>query len=350
MTHPPRASVLIPTHARTRSLVLTVQSVLAQRVQDLEVLIIGDGVTTQARTTIEQLVTSDPRVRFLDRPKGENHGELYRDEAILAARSNAIFYLCDDDLLLRDHIGDLLELLCTHNFVQSLNGCIDPHGAVEFYPGDLADRETVEWVLRDDIRYNSVSLTGTAHTRTFYLECGAQWTTTPSNEWPDHHQWRKMLRHVKLRAATSNRMTALQFPTSAHGRATWTDAERLHELERWAAIVARPDAQKTIDLAVSSASHHHLAKATRQGISAQRDVAQLARQLDVAERQLEAAGRQLDVAERHLEAAGRQADQLDAALQLERELVTTLLNSRSWRFAAPLRHFRRLWPWQSRDF
>jgi len=106
-----RASVLIPTHNRPTTLRLAVQSVLAQTVRELEVVIIGDGVTDALRVEAHRLQSQDPRVVFLDLPKSNHHGEPYRHDAILAARSEAIFYLCDDDLFLPDHGGDLVELL-----------------------------------------------------------------------------------------------------------------------------------------------------------------------------------------------------------------------------------------------
>jgi hypothetical protein len=242
-----RASVLIPIHDKPTTLPLTVDTVLRQSVADLEVLLIGDGVTEEVRAVAEGLVASDARVRFLDHPKGPHHGERYRHEAIEAARSPAIFYLCDDDLLLHDHVADLLGLLERHTFAQSLNGEIRPDGQVRFYASDLGDPEVVALHLRDDIRFCSVSITGTAHTRALYDAVGDRWDTTPTGWWPDHWQFRKLMRHPSYAGATSSRMTALQFPTSSDGRDAWTDEARAAELERWHRLVLSPDAQDAID-------------------------------------------------------------------------------------------------------
>ena len=248
----PLASVLIPTHDRPRTLRLAVGSVLAPEESRLEVIIIGDGVTPELRDEARALCSEDARVRFMDRDKGPNHGEVYRHDAILAARSDAIFYLCDDDLVLPGHVGDLLDLLTTHNFVQSMNGRIVPGGVVHLYPANLSDPETIRWHLRDDVRFNSVSLTGTAHSKSYYLEVDDPWETTPAGRWPDHHQWCKMFRHPGLRAATSSRMTTIQLPTSADGRKAWTPEDRLAELTHWAEIVAGPDAQRRVDALVAT--------------------------------------------------------------------------------------------------
>lgn len=251
MTTGVRASVIIPCHNKAGTLPLVVDSVLRQSVQDLEVLLLGDGVTAAARAAIEAQVERDPRVRFLDFPKGPNHGEAYRHDAVMAARSDAIFYLCDDDLLLPDHIADLLALLERATFVQSLNGFIRPDGSIGSYAADLGDPASVAPILDESIRFNSVSITGTAHRRSFYLDAGQRWETTPPDTWPDHHQFRRMARHPSYVGATSRRMTALQLPTSGDGREAWTDEERVAELARWHEVVTARDGQERID-----ALHH----------------------------------------------------------------------------------------------
>ena len=245
-----RASVLIPAHDKPTTLPLTMDSVLRQTVRDLEVIVIGDGVTDAVRSVVEGLVREDDRVRFLDLPKGPHHGERYRHDAIRQARSDAIFYLCDDDLFLPEHVADLLALLEDHNFVQSFNGYCRADGELGFYPADLSNRGTIEMMLAEHLGYNAVSITGTAHSRRFYELVDDRWDTTPEGQWPDQHQWRKFFRHPDFRGATSHRMTALQFPTSEDGRASWTDVEREAELRRWHAVVSAPDGQAQVDALV----------------------------------------------------------------------------------------------------
>ncbi|MGI8645881.1 MAG: glycosyltransferase [Nocardioides sp.] len=258
-----RASVLIPTHDQPTTLPVTVDTVLHQTVDDLEVLLIGDGVSPAARRAIDRLVAVDERVRFLDFPKGPHHGERYRHDAVDAARSDAIFYLCDDDLLLPDHVADLLALLTEHTLVQSLNGHLDTQGRVHLYAADLSDPETIALHLRDDVRFNAVSITGTAHSKAFYLEVGEHWDTTPAGAWPDHHQWRRLMRHASFRGATSSRMTALQFPTSADDRHTWNPAERHSEIEPWHRLVRAPGGQDHVDELVRRGAVAQLAEERR---------------------------------------------------------------------------------------
>lgn len=261
MTGTVRASVLIPTHSHYATLPMTVRSVLAQTMADLEVLIIGDGVDQATRDAAMALEAEDQRVRFLDLPKGDHHGETHRHTAICEARSEVIAYLCDDDLLLPDHLSDLVELLQDHDFAQSLNGWVTSAGQLWLYPTDLSLPEAIAWHLLEP-RRNMVSLTGTAHTRSSYLALDDPWEPTPAEQWPDHFMWKKFFRTPGLRAATSTRMTALQFPTS-HGRDVWSDEERAREIEPWARRVALPGAQDDIDRLVAEASRRILDELSR---------------------------------------------------------------------------------------
>ncbi len=257
----PRASILIPIHDKPTTLPLTVDTVLRQSVRDLEVLLIGDGISEELRGVVEQLLADDARVRLLDFPKGPHHGECYRHDAIAASRSEAIFYLCDDDLLLPDHVADLLALLEDHTFVQSYNGYCRPDGSMRFYAADLANPHTIGLLLLDEPPNNAVSITGTAHRRDFYERVGDRWETTPPGRWPDHYQWSKLMRHPDFSGATSHRMTALQFPTSQDGRDAWSDAERAEELRRWHRLVTGPDPQVEIDARVHVSALGELASA-----------------------------------------------------------------------------------------
>ena len=129
------------------------------------------------------------RVVFHDFPKGPHHGEIHRGTAIERARSDAIFYLCDDDLLLVRHVANLLELLAGADLVQCRNGYFDTQGSLQLFPTDLALPEAVAWHLREPPR-NATSLTGTAHTRSAYNALPEGWTTTPEGQWPDHYMWK----------------------------------------------------------------------------------------------------------------------------------------------------------------
>ena len=66
---PPVASILIPPWNAADTLPLAVDSARRQTVVDIEIVIVGDGVTPASRGVIEPLVELDQRIRFLDLPK-----------------------------------------------------------------------------------------------------------------------------------------------------------------------------------------------------------------------------------------------------------------------------------------
>jgi hypothetical protein len=293
------ASVIVPTHDAASTLDLAVGSALAQTVDDLEVVIVGDGVTSAVRSVVEGLVRGDPRVRFLDRPKGAHHGEVHRDEAVRTAHSPVICYLCDDDLLLPDHVASMVALLADHDLAQSLNGHIDPGGSFHPYFGDLASDDHRRWLLHPHC--NTVSVTGTGHTLDSYLRLEVGWRPPPPGRWTDHVLWQRFLALPDLRAVTSDRVTAVQLPTTGGGRHTWSPAERRAELERWTRRLAQHDGLGFLDDVV------------RKGLNARGAV------LLEAEHELST---ELDAARRALDAQRDQARQVDAraaALQAEVE-------------------------------
>ena len=102
----PLVTVVIPTFNRSAVLRLAIESVLAQKMDRFELLVIGDCCTDDS----EQVVAAveDKRVRWinLDRNVGIQTGP--NNEGLLQARGTYIAYLGHDDLWLPDH----LERLC----------------------------------------------------------------------------------------------------------------------------------------------------------------------------------------------------------------------------------------------
>jgi hypothetical protein len=312
-----------------------VSSALEQTVADIEVVIIGDGATDAVRAAAEALVAVDGRVVFHDFPKGPYHGEIHRGTAIERARSDAIFYLCDDDLLLPRHVANLLELLADADLVQCRNGYVDTEGRLQLFPTDLALPEAVAWHVREPPR-NATSLTGTAHTRSAYRALPEGWTTTPKGQWPDHYMWKKFFGVEGFCGATHAEMTAIQLPTSS-GREDWAQEERVEELQIWRERLREPGAHEWLQHEVAEATQRRLVLEHIGSVDCH-----FMRAADLAELSLlreavvgtEGALREM---ERGAAAADERVAELTAELLWAGMSRQDILDSRSWRLTGPMR-------------
>ena len=196
--------------------------------------------------------------------------------------------------------------------MQCLNGYVTPSGEVRLYAADLSDPAVAALHLRDDLTYNSVSITGTAHTRSAYARV-SRWDTTPTGSWPDHWQFRKLLA-PGFRAATSARMTALQFPTSSGGRDTWDARSRADEILPWHALVTGPGGQDDIDQRVRTGMLHQLVEEREELATLRASVTALDTALTTTREQLLA---ELDTQEAHFRAIMAELEDQAAALRGE---------------------------------
>ncbi|PZQ89728.1 MAG: hypothetical protein DI534_08005 [Leifsonia xyli] len=334
-----RATVLIPTHHAPESLSAAVESALAQTVSDIEILIVGDGVGEGYRQIIEDCIARDPRVRFLDLPKGANRGERNRHEGVLAARSEVIAYLADDDLLLPRHLDNVLDMLADADICQPFNGYIDRHDQLCLLPADLADPAWHAWHLLEPPR-NRVSITGTAHTRAAYLRLPRGWDLAAPGMPTDLTLWRQFFALDGLRGRTHTELTVLQLPASerAHLDAEAQTAQR----ERWTRFLAAPEAHDALQELVRDAMRReHLAwNPLIFDLIIARDELQEAVRLHRESAELAAAEAQ-QLAERaaQLEAAAAAAGEESSRLRAELDATRATL---SWRVTAPLRAVRQL--------
>lgn len=202
------ASILIPTFRHAALLPWSIRSALDQEHASIEVLVVGDGVEEATREVIESFA-GDPRVRFFDLPKGPRNGEAYRHAALEAAEGRIVCYLCDDDLLLRDHVAEAVRLLQDADFLQAVNIRLMVDGEVRYFPWNYGRSEFRD-VARS--RDGSVGLTGVSHTLEAYRRLPFGWRTAPDGMPTDHYMWQQWLDLPGLRAVMSERLTHLKLP------------------------------------------------------------------------------------------------------------------------------------------
>lgn len=105
----PRLSVVIPVHDIGRYLHETLDSVLAQPVQDIEVVVVDDGSTDDTAQVAASYAARDGRVRVMTQP---NSGvSIARNRAVPTCRGTYLTFADGDDLLPDDAWTEALATL-----------------------------------------------------------------------------------------------------------------------------------------------------------------------------------------------------------------------------------------------
>lgn len=101
-------SIVIPTRDRPHLLELTLRSVLAQRLVEIDVIVVDDGAGPETRTLIETL--GDPAVRLFS-TGGACGVSVARNLGIEHARHDLVAFCDDDDLWAPDKLAQQLLVL-----------------------------------------------------------------------------------------------------------------------------------------------------------------------------------------------------------------------------------------------
>ncbi|WP_322518123.1 glycosyltransferase [Rhodopseudomonas palustris] len=144
---PPQVSVILPVRDGQRWLREAVDSVLAQTLTDLELLVIDDGSTDATPAILEEARGRDPRVVVLPQQREGLVAALNR--GLTQARAPLIARLDADDVALPERLARQCDYLHAHPDVVLLGGwaeIIDAHGALsgrQMRPGPERLRETL---------------------------------------------------------------------------------------------------------------------------------------------------------------------------------------------------------------
>lgn len=154
-------TVAVPTHDRRETVVLAVRSVLAQTRPPAAVLVLCDGCTDGTAEAVRAL--GDPRVEALELAKGPGYAYDHRNRALGRARTEAITWLADDDLLLPDHFERIGELWDSgrYELVSCQSVLVHPDERLEWLGQDWSiprQRELLAHELRTPMSAVSVSV------------------------------------------------------------------------------------------------------------------------------------------------------------------------------------------------
>jgi glycosyltransferase involved in cell wall biosynthesis len=241
--------VVLPTHDHPTTIAYAAASALAQEVEDLRLVVIGDGVAEETRDVVADLCRGDARVSFVDRPKAPSRNEAARHEVVSASAARFVTYLGDDDLFLPDHLGTMQELLAAHDFAHPAPVFVLPSGEMEALPTDLADSRCVRWHLHPG--RNAVSLTGAAHTGDLYRRLPFGWRPAPPGRCSDHYMWEQVFTVADVRLATAVRATTVKL--AADKRVGVDGADRAEEIRWWSLRITSPGFRAQWDADVADA-------------------------------------------------------------------------------------------------
>lgn len=242
-----RATVVTPTFNHGPLLFRSVGSALAQTVQDIEVLIVGDGVDATTREVVREL-ERDERVRFFDHPKGPRRGEAYR-HAVLRdqAGGTIVCYLGDDDLWLPEHVETMEALLDEADFAHSPFVMVHADGRVKTWVVDIGRPDHRKHVFS---RLGFFPLSSQAHTMEMYRRLPHGWRTTPEGIATDVYMARQFLDQPDCRCASGVRPTYVAFPDGFRG--DWTLEQRAAELDDWNEKLRTPAGREAFFVALAA--------------------------------------------------------------------------------------------------
>jgi len=106
----PTFSIILPTFNRAEYIGTAIESVLIQRHQDWELIIVDDGSTDDTRDIVDSFV--DERISLIS--SSHNGVSSARNKGILAARGSYICFLDSDDVYFPDHLYQFDSFISKH--------------------------------------------------------------------------------------------------------------------------------------------------------------------------------------------------------------------------------------------
>jgi len=211
--HNPLVSILLPTHNRADVLHFAVCSVLAQTVQNFELLIVGDGCTDHTAEIVRSF--DDSRIHWFDLPKGPAFGYANRNAVLQQARGELVAYMSHDDLWLSDHLERLLPFFEDDQIEIAFSRplWVIPSGMI--VPGihNLNHTQTLNLFLNEK---NWIPSDCTIHRRNCFFKYGYWDDTLPISA--DWDMWKRIIKDGE-----GKNFVYLRDGTCLHFKANWQD-------------------------------------------------------------------------------------------------------------------------------
>ena len=163
----PRVSVIMPTYNAERTLEAAMRSVLAQTLDDLELIVVLNGITDASTDIARAIATDDSRVRLIERSQAGANAALRA--AVEAARGEFVAVLDADDVARPGRLAAQVAHLAAHPEV-GLVGAWAQRVDMEGDPLGLARMPTRAQGLRDLLRHECLMYHSTVMVRREALE------------------------------------------------------------------------------------------------------------------------------------------------------------------------------------
>jgi len=98
----PFISVVMPAYNRAHVIVAAVESVVAQTLEDWELVVVDDGSTDETAAVVRQLAEADPRIRLVSQPK--SGVSVARNAGIAASRGELVAFIDSDNEWRADYL------------------------------------------------------------------------------------------------------------------------------------------------------------------------------------------------------------------------------------------------------
>ncbi len=106
----PKASVVMPVHNGQKYIQEALESILAQRYPNLEIIVVDDASTDETGNIVKMITQKDNRVRYLKIDKKDNLGQVI-NEGIKISSGKYIVRMDSDDLMIEGRIEKQIEFL-----------------------------------------------------------------------------------------------------------------------------------------------------------------------------------------------------------------------------------------------
>jgi glycosyltransferase involved in cell wall biosynthesis len=241
---PVTVTVVTATRNSSKTLYLTLKSILNQTFGDFEAWIIGDACTDESQAVVEAF--GDDRLHWKNLELNSGSQAVPNNEALRLARGRYIAYLGHDDLWLPHHLSGLVQCIEERgaDLVHSLCAEIGPEGVRESI-GPPRRADTYQW--------HFVPPSTWLHRRELIEACGF-WKDPDQLRWPVDFDFLHSVFLAGKTIAFHPRLSVLKFP-SAWFR-MYSHVGEPPQLEYWQRLRADPEAlerQVLLDLSTEFA-------------------------------------------------------------------------------------------------